>query len=159
MVDCGVHQIDLSRWWLGQEVERYEAAAAWVSDYDAPDHVYLHLDHSRGAHTMVEMSFTYGHTAKDPLPHFSYHLIGTGGVLRYDRDGYVLEARTGQETLRVPGASEKNFSGMYAEFERALSTGEPGNLATARDGLVATRIARTATERAIGSRQGSVVLQ
>ncbi len=40
MVDCGVHQIDLARWWLGDEVARTTVAAAWVSDYEAPDHVY-----------------------------------------------------------------------------------------------------------------------
>ncbi|HEY0867386.1 MAG TPA: Gfo/Idh/MocA family oxidoreductase, partial [Fimbriimonas sp.] len=149
MVDCGVHQIDLARWWVGSEVARTTVAAAWVADYAAPDHVYLHLDHADGAHTMVEMSFTYGHTAKEPAPIFSYDLIGDGGTLRYDRNGYVLEARTGRETIRVPGASEKNFAGMYLEFERALRTGETGHMPTARDGLIATRLAREATDRAM----------
>lgn len=154
MVDCGVHQIDLARWWLGSEVERTSVAAAWVSNYEAPDHVYVHMDHSGGAHTMVEMSFTYGHTAKEPEPHFSYHLIGTGGVIRYDRDGYVLEARTGRETIRVPGASEKNFHGMHAAFADALRTGEPGDMPSARDGLIATKLARSATDDAIRNRYG-----
>ena len=152
MVDCGVHQIDLARWWLGDEVVKVVPAAAWVSNYEAPDHVYVHMDHERGAHTMVEMSFTYGHTSREPNPHFSYHLIGTGGVIRYDRDGYILEARTGEQTIRVPGASEKNFHGMHAAFAEALRTGETGNLPSGRDGLIATRIARTATDEAIESR-------
>jgi predicted dehydrogenase len=152
MVDCGVHQIDLARWWLGQEVEQTSVAAAWVADYEAPDHVYLHMDHSAGAHSMVEMSFTYGHTAKQPYPHFSYHLIGTGGVIRYDRDGYILEARTGQTTIIVPGASEKNFHGMHAAWSEALRTGDPGHLPSGRDGLIATRLARMATDAAIRQR-------
>lgn len=152
MVDCGVHQIDLARWWLGDEVVSFDAAAAWVADYEAPDHVYLHMDHARGAHTMVEMSFTYGHTAKEPAPLFTYELIGTGGVLRYDRNGWLLEARNGQATLRVPGASEKNFPGMHAAWAEALRTGEPGHLPSGRDGLIATQIARTATEKLIERR-------
>jgi predicted dehydrogenase len=152
MVDCGVHQIDLARWWLGEEVEHSSVAAAWVSDYEAPDHVYLHMDHHAGAHTMVEMSFTYGHTAKEPNPHFSYHLIGTGGVIRYDRDGYILEARTGEKTITVPGASEKNFHGMHAAFSEALRTGDPGHLPSGRDGLIATQLARSATDLAIKQR-------
>lgn len=152
MVDCGVHQIDLARWWLGSEVKSFHAHGAWVSSYEAPDHVYLHLDHECGAHTMVEMSFTYGHTARDPRSEFSYHLIGTGGVARYDRDGYVLEARTGQATLHVPGASEKNFDGMHAAFSETLRTGRPGDLPTGRDGLIATQIARKATEQVIQDR-------
>ncbi len=152
MVDCGVHQIDLARWWLGKEVEHVKVASAWVADYEAPDHVYLHMDHESGPHTMVEMSFTYGHTAREPLHHFSYHLIGTGGVIRYDRDGYVLEARTGAETIRVPGASEKNFHGMHRALSEALRTGDPGHLPTGRDGLIATQIARSATDEAIRHR-------
>ena len=152
MVDCGVHQIDLTRWWLEDEVAKFDAHGAWVSNYDAPDHVYLHMDMARGAHSMVEMSFTYGHTAREPRSEFSYHVIGTGGVIRYDRDGYVLEAREGQGTVRVPGASEKNFPGMHAEFAKALRTGEPGHLPRAEDGLIATKIARTATEVAMAKR-------
>lgn len=152
MVDCGVHQIDLARWWLGQEVLNSSVAAAWVSEYEAPDHVYLHLDHEKGAHSMIEMSFTYGHTAKEPISHFSYHLIGTGGVIRYDRDGYVLEARTGQKTVVVPGASEKNFHGLHAAFAEALRSGAPGHLPSGNDGLVATQIARAATDQAIRQR-------
>jgi len=153
MVDCGVHQIDLARWWLQDEVRGVDVAAAWVADYDAPDHVWLHMDHTRGAHTMVEMSFSYGHTAKEPAPLFTYELIGTGGVLRYDRNGWLLEARHGQGTLRVPGASEKNFAGMHEAFAEALRTGDGSRMPSARDGMVATRIARDATDEVMARRR------
>jgi len=155
MVDCGVHQIDLARWWLGAEVTEFRSSAAWVSDYEAPDHVYLHLDHEGGAHTMVEMSFSYGHTARTPSPLFTYDLIGTGGVIKYNRDGWLLEARNGQGVLTVPGASEKNFPGLHRAFALALHTGESGDLPSARDGLTATRIARTATNDAIARHKQS----
>lgn len=149
MVDCGVHQIDLARWWLGSEVAQYQAAGAWVEDYEAPDHMWLHMDHENGAHTMAEMSFSYGHTARDPLAHFSYHLIGTEGMIRYDRDGWVFEIRTKHGTHHLPGASEKNFEGLYAAFSETLHTGNPGALPTGRDGLRATQIARDATQSVI----------
>lgn len=153
MVDCGVHQIDLARWWLRSEVVRQQAAGAWVEEYEAPDHMWLHLDHASGAHTMVEMSFSYTHTAAEPINHFSYHLIGTEGLIRYDRDGWHFELRNGQGTQFFPGADEKNFHGMYAAFAQALENGEPGDvLASGRDGLVATRIARAATQSVIANR-------
>ena len=57
LVDCGVHQIDLARWWLGSEVEWQRGIGVWIEDYEAPDHVYLHMGHACGAHTMVEVSF------------------------------------------------------------------------------------------------------
>lgn len=152
MVDCGVHMIDLARWWLQSEPVRCTGAGAWVADYESPDHIWLHLDHEKGEHSMVEMSFTYCHTAHDPINTFTYHLIGDGGVLRYDRDGYILEARTGQETIRVPGASEKNFEGMYETFVQAVHSGDYSLMPTATDGLIATRIARTGTEALIANR-------
>lgn len=152
LVDCGVHQIDLARWWLGREVVRTSVAAAWVADYEAPDHVYLHMDHEGGAHALVEVSFTYGHTAREPAPIFQYHLIGEGGVIVYDRNGYRLEVRTGQETIVTPGASEKHFEGMHRAFADALATGDPGDFPSARDGLLATRIAREMTDSAIRRR-------
>ena len=63
MVDCGTHQIDLATFWLGSEVVRFEGHGAWVDEYEAPDHVWLHLDHANGAHTMVEISYSYYHTS------------------------------------------------------------------------------------------------
>lgn len=150
LVDCGVHQIDLARWWLG-EVASWSAAGAWFGDHRAPGHVWLHLGHESGATTTVEVSYAYTHTAKAPRDVFMYELIGEGGLLRYDRNGYVLEARTGQETIRLPGASEKNFPGMYAALARRLR-GEPVVMPTAHDGLIATRIAREATDHLIGAK-------
>jgi len=152
MVDCGVHQIDLARWWLGSEVIHMQSAGAWVEDYEAPDHMWLHLDHENGAHTMAEMSFSYGHTARDPRAHFSYNLMGTEGMIRYDRDGWTFEVRTKFGTHRLPGASEKNFEGLYEAFARALESGDASELPTGRDGMRATQIARDATEAVIAHR-------
>jgi predicted dehydrogenase len=148
MVDCGVHQIDLARWWLGAEVVRATGAGAWVDgdEHAAPDHTYLHLDHADGAHTMVEMSYSYGHTSKDQRCQFVYELIGSDGLIRYDRQARVFELVNRAGTQRLHWTEEKNFEGMYAEFVKALQTGQAGNMPTADDGLAATRIARVATE-------------
>jgi len=152
MMDCGVHQIDLARWWLGSEVVHQHAHAAWADEYEAPDHVYLHLDHASGAHTMVEMSYSHGHTAAEPISHFCYEIIGTDGLIRYDRERQLFEVRNPAGTRALPWDHEKNFAGTCAAFARALETGEPGDLATGDDGLIATRIARIATEQVIADR-------
>jgi predicted dehydrogenase len=151
LVDCGVHQIDLARWWLNSKASNWSAAAAWVAGYDAPDHVWLHMHHETGATSTIEVSYSYGHTAQHPRSIFTYELIGTGGVIRYDRDGYILEARHGQGTTTAPGASEKNFPGMYAALVSRL-TGHDVEMPTAEDGIIATKIARRATESLIESR-------
>ena len=155
MVDCGVHQIDLSRWWLQSEVTRYHAEAAWVDteEFEAPDHMWLHMDHENGAHAAIEMSFSYTHTAAEPLAHFSYHLVGSDGLIRYDRDNWHFEVRTPRGTEYLPGASEKNFTGMYHAWRDALESGTPGELPTGEDGRIVTRIARDATEQVVAARR------
>ncbi len=152
MVDCGVHQIDLARFWVPGEVVRYDGIGAWVEEYEAPDHMYLHMDHAGGAHTMVEMSFSYCATSRDPINTFRYELIGTGGLITYDRHGWRMELRHGQGTEYLPGASEKSFRGMYEALAVAIPSGNLGHLPTGEDGITATRIARAATNKAIARR-------
>ena len=152
MLGCGVHQIDLARWWLGSEVVNWTTAAAWVDEHDAPDHHYLHMDHENGAHTMVEMSYSYCHTAAEPIWHFTYELIGTEGLIRYDREAEIFEVRNTKGTQQLPFGGAKDFAGMYAAFARALETGEPGDLATGQDGLIVSRLACEASETAVKNR-------
>jgi predicted dehydrogenase len=152
MVDCGVHQIDLVRWWLGSDVIRYTGHGAWVDDYAAPDHVWVHMDHANGAHSMIESSYSYGHTAREQRPHYVFEVIGAGGVIRYDRDQKKFELRTADAMKELPWHAEKNFDGMYAQLVRAIETGDVGTMANGNDGIVATRIAREATEQAMAQR-------
>jgi predicted dehydrogenase len=151
MVDCGVHQIDLARWWTGSEIIRVTGLGAWVEteQYEVPDHVYLHADHADGCHTQVEISFTYGHTARDSRSEFWYELIGTEGLIRYNRQQRYFELVNRNGTQPLHWAEEKNFHGMYIAFRDALVNGTPGNMPTGADGLSATRYARIATEEAI----------
>jgi len=153
MVDCGVHQIDLARWWLQSEVVDFRAEGVWVDEYEAPDHMYVHLDHENGAHTMVEMSYSYCFTAKEPIHHFTYQLIGTEGLIRFDREQKIFEVRNTKGTRQLPFAGEKNFAGMYEAFAEALQKGESDVLPTGEDGRIATHIARTATEQAMATRK------
>jgi predicted dehydrogenase len=153
MVDCGAHQIDLARWWLGSEIVRHHGVGAWLENYEAPDHMYLHLDHASGAHTMVEISYSYCHTAKDPIYRFIYELIGTEGVIRYDTREDVFEVRSSSDTEQFPRGGTKNFDAMYASFAKALESGSPGDMPTGEDGMISTRIAREATEEAIARRR------
>jgi len=152
LVDCGVHQIDLARWWLESEVEWQHGIGVWLDTYEAPDHVYLHMGHGCGAHTKVEVSFSYNATSRDPRTNFLYELIGTDGVLRYNREEHSFELRNSHGTQYLSWHPEKSFVGMYREFAKALATGKPGDMPTAHDGILASRIARTATEEAIRNR-------
>jgi len=152
MVDCGTHQIDLAQWWLDSPVVKASGHGAWADEYDAPDHVYAHLDHESGCHTMVEMSYSFGHTIKDPESSFVYQLIGTDGVITYDRNIGRFELRNHHGTQVMPFHHEKDFAGMYRAYARALETGGPGHLPTATEGLRVTDLAVNVTQQAIAVR-------
>ena len=152
MVDCGVHQIDLARWWLDSEVEWQQGIGVWLDNYEAPDHMYLHMAHACGAHTMVEMSFSYNTTSKEPRSHFQYEIVGTDGVIRYNREEHSFELRNSHGTQYLPWHPEKSFTGMYIEWLKALQNKSPGEMPTAKDGIKATYIARAATDQAIRER-------
>lgn len=152
LIDCGVHQIDLIRWMTGLEYKSWDGFGTWISNYEAPDHLMANLQLENGVTASVEVSFTYGHTAREPRSIFTYEVIGTGGVARFDRDGYILEYRSGDRLLSVPGSGEKNFEGMYEQFAHFLATGQQGDLATPQDAILATEIAIDCTNRAIDRR-------
>jgi len=152
MVDCGTHQIDLATFWLDSPVQRFAAHGAWVDEYEAPDHMWLHLDHANGAHTCVEISYSYHHTSKNRRAQFSYELIGTRGVIHYDvgQQLFKMENETGEHRFEFHG--EKDFTGMYAEWARALHSGKSDLLTSATAGMRVVEIAREATHQVIRDR-------
>jgi len=156
MVDCGTHQIDLATFWLGSKVIGYSGQGAWVENYEAPDHMWLHLDHANGAHTTVEISYSYHHTARKPRSEFVYELIGTNGVIRYDRsaESFTMENDKGSHVFDFH--PEKDFFGLYREWAKALRNGSSELLATAEEGLVVADIARDATDEVIRRRKEQV---
>ena len=153
MVDCGTHQIDLATFWLGSKVIGYAGQGAWVEDYEAPDHMWLHLDHANGAHSTVEISYSYHHTARNPRSEFVYELIGTRGVLRYDRSAESFTMENDEGSHAFDFHPEKDFHGMYWEWAKALRNGSSELLASAEEGLVVSDIARNATDEVIRRRK------
>lgn len=153
MVDCGTHQIDLARWWMQSEIAEYKGFGAWVEkEYEAPDHMWVHMTHENGIHTMVEISYSYCHTAAEPRALFLYELIGSEGVIHYSQRENIFTVYTSKETLHIEPTDAKDFTGMYNAFAHALKTGDKGDLATGEDGVRAIEIARTATEDVIRRR-------
>lgn len=154
LVDCGVHQIDLARWWLGSDLDVEYASGVWFDEFDgvdAPEHVTAHLS-GGGAQVLVEISFAYAHRSPSRLPTFSYEVIGTDGVIRYRREerDFVLLDSDGRHEL--DWAHEKSFEGMYLDLAAALH-GEDHALPTGREGVAATLLASEATAQAVTRRR------
>ncbi|MEM6550773.1 MAG: Gfo/Idh/MocA family oxidoreductase [Planctomycetota bacterium] len=141
MVDCGVHQIDLAQWWTQSPVVSVDGRGVWAVDYDAPSHVWGHMDHADGTHTCVEMSCTFGHTCKKPQRDFCYQVMGTEGVIVFDPIAGRFDWEHQHGTESFPLANEKDFSGMYRAFAHALRTGQTGDLCTPEQAVENTKLA------------------
>lgn len=152
MVDCGTHQIDLAHFWLGSPVTRFTGHGAWIDDYEAPDHMWLHLDHANGVHTVVEISYAYTHTAQNRRSEFLYELIGTDGIIRYDRDAEIFFMENSSGRQDFPYSPEKDFVGLYREWAAALHSGRSDLLTTAEEGVRVADLARRATDAVIAGR-------
>jgi len=153
LLDCGTHQIDLAHFWLNSPVEAFTGRGAWVEDYEAPDHIWLHMDHASGAHTMIEVSYSYQHTTAGKRKELVFELIGTEGVIRYDAEErtFVMDNQTGHHEFDC--GEEKNFLRLYQEWARALDGGGSTLLTSAEDGMRVVEIARDATNQAIAFRK------
>ena len=152
LVDCGVHQIDLATFWLDSPIVRFFGRGAWIDDQETPDHMWLHLDHACGAHSVVEISYAYSHTALHPRSEFIYDLIGTEGIIRYERERQVFVMENGKGSTSFPFHEMKDFGGLYREFAAALASGKLGLMADAEQGQRVVEIARAATNQAIADR-------
>jgi|GEM_PF-3315711 len=89
----------------------------------------------------------YGH-----LPAIQHELIGTRGVIRYDvgQQLFKMENETGEHRFEFHG--EKDFTGMYAEWARALHSGKSDLLTSVAAGMRVVEIAREATHQVIRDR-------
>ena len=153
--DCGVHLIDIARFWTGAEPIRWRGIGSWADDYDAPDHVWGHLDFSNGMHVMAETSISYGHVCANRLMAYRYDIIGTDGVIRYDKTSSTFELQNAQGVQTFAFAEEKDFAEMYRAMFNARSTGDFSGMPMLEDGAIATKIALAITREAMAERPGS----
>ncbi len=159
MIDCGTHQIDLAQYWLQSELVGYHSHGAWVEDYEAPDHMWLHLDYANGAHAVVEISYSYHQVSHRRRREFVYEIIGTDGVIRYDRDARLFVLDDARAHHEFPFSDEKDFVGMYEAFASALETGSSELLADGHQGLAVAEVAQRATTMAMRNRVMKPALQ
>lgn len=148
MVDCGVHEIDLAAFWAGAPISRFDSHGARIDDaYPIPDHLFIHATHANGVKSMMEASFSYSHTAKEPLSHYRFEAIGTGGVVCIDFDQKRFLLANNEGTTQLEFYVGKDFDAMYRQFRKLIASGDRGAFATGEDALIASRIAQQATDQ------------
>lgn len=156
-MDCGVHYLDLARYFSGSEFAHLAAMGQWTEpQFRYPGHLLLQARMTSGALAQIEVSFIYTHASRDRTWFMQHEIIGDRGMASWQADtpflkissqkdspdelGGVLQIVTENGHSVEPLGSNKPFARVYAEWERCLRTGtmQGSPLATVHDGCQAT---------------------
>lgn len=159
MLDLMIHDLDYARWVAG-EVDQVFARSIGATEPGAPfDHALVLLKHAGGAISHIAASSAY------PAPTFrtTLEIAGDGGLIEYaSRAVEPIEALRHAGEARVPDVAvpfgplgDSPYTLQLSEFYAALVDDAPVRV-SARDGLVAVKIALAAIESARSGRAVSL---
>jgi len=150
--DCGMHYVDVGRWFAGSEYKSFEARAVRFWDMEYEIHFMVHGSFENGMVFELNNSFCYTTLAKDKRLCCSQEFIGTQGVITLVNDGGTEivkmngRDRTVDTTMPYGG---KKLDVYYREFAEAIDTGDLGQLPRLEDAVVASDVARAMVDQAL----------
>jgi len=171
-MDCGVHYLDLARFFSGSEFRSLNAIGQWEEpEYRYPGHVFVQGKMDSGVIVHIEAGFFYTHRSQQKTWFMQHELIGSHGIASWLADSPLLNVSGGESTDELGGVlqivtqsqynvspigSNKPFTEVYRHWEACLRAGsmDGSPLATAFDGSKATELMveileRTDTERVL----------
>lgn len=107
--DCGMHYVDIARWYAGCEFKTWNAQAVRMWNYKDPWWLQCHGTFENGVVFDITQGHVYGQLSKDQTHNSYIDIIGTEGIARMTHDfkTAVVELRGVTQTLR----EEKPFGG------------------------------------------------
>lgn len=107
--DCGMHYIDIARWYANSEYKTWHAQGIRMWNYKDPWWVQCHGTFQNGIVFDVTQGFVYGQLSKNQTHNAYTDIIGTKGIVRmtHDFQTAVVELHGVNRTLRL----EKPFGG------------------------------------------------
>ncbi|MFM1550234.1 MAG: Gfo/Idh/MocA family protein [Lentisphaeria bacterium] len=143
--DCGMHYVDVARWYAGSEYKRWNAQGVRMWSEPEPWWVTVHGEFENGIAFEVTNGFVYGQMAKDWTSRGYLEAIGTRGVARFHHNFKEIDVEMHgvSETIRKKGPyGGKKCDAMIDLFIRSLDAGRDLGLPTARDAVIASRVAQ-----------------
>ena len=141
--DCGMHYVDVARWYAGSEYKTWHAQGLRAWGYKDPWWVQAQGTFENGVVFDITQGFIYGHLAKEQ-PHNCYvDAIGTKGVarMRHDFSEATVELYGVHEMLRKTAAfNDKKLDVMVDVFARSVGAGKNLGFPQARDSVIASEV-------------------
>ena len=141
--DCGMHYVDVARWYAQSEYESWHAQGLRMWGYKDPWWVQAHGTFANGVVFDITQGFIYGHLAEQQ-PHNCYvDAIGTKGVarMRHDFSQATIELFGVHQTVQKSAAfNDKKLDVMVDVFGRSILAGKNLGFPQARDSVVASEV-------------------
>ena len=84
--DCGMHYVDIARWYAGSEFKTWNAQAVRMWNYKEPWWLQCHGTFENGVVFDITQGHVYGQLAKDQTHNSYIDIIGTKGIARMTHD-------------------------------------------------------------------------
>lgn len=141
--DCGMHYVDVARWYANSEYRSWHAQGLRMWDYEDPWWVQAHGTFTNGVVFDITQGFIYGHLAKDKVHNCYVDAIGSKGIARMTHN--FTEARVElfgvHQTLRKTAPfNDKKLDVMVDVFGRSILAGKNLDMPQARDSVIASEV-------------------
>lgn len=107
--DCGMHYVDITRWYAGCEFKTCNAQAVRMWDYKDPWWLQVHGTFENGVVYDITQGHVYGQLSKDQTHNSYIDIIGTKGIARMTHD--FKTATVELRGVNVTQIIEKPFGG------------------------------------------------
>lgn len=143
--DCGMHYVDVARWYAGAEYATWHAQGICLWDHAVPWWINAHGTFANGVVFDITQGFIHGHLAEKTSISCGLEAIGTRGVAWYSHDFNQVDAhlRGVSKTLDQTGPyGGKKLDVMVDRVAQAILTGQDTGYPKARDSVIASRVSQ-----------------
>lgn len=143
--DCGMHYVDIARWYAASEFKSWNAQAVRMWSYKDPWWLQCHGTFENGVVFDITQGHVYGQLAEQQTHNSYIDIIGTKGIARMTHDfkTATVELHGVTQTHRITRPyGGKNIDVLCRRFAESLETGvrHPA-LPTFRDAAIASEYA------------------
>ena len=145
--DCGMHYVDIARWYAGSDYKTWHAQGLRMWDYKDPWWLQCHGTFANGIVYDITQGFVYGQLSQQQTHNTYTDIIGTKGIVRMTHDfkTAVVDLHGVRRTLRL----EKPYGGKNLDklcslmADSVLSGRRDPRLPQMRDSAIASQYAWT----------------
>lgn len=143
--DCGMHYVDIARWYARSEYKTWNAQAVRMWDYKDPWWLQCHGTFENGIVFDITEGHVYGQLAKDQTHNSYVDIVGTKGIARMTHDfkTAIVELHGVTQTHRIARPfGGKNIDVLCKNFVTSIRSGQRvETLPCFRDAAIASRMA------------------